>query len=486
MTRHTVSTQSSSSDINDHNGITDFYREGNVIDEESFPDSSDGGQGSVRTPDKRASKPRLATAAVMGTTIEYYDFFLYGTAAALVFNVAFFPGDDAFLSTLLAFSTLTVGFFARPFGAALFGHMGDRIGRKKTLIISLVLMGGSTFAVALLPTYAQIGVAAPILLVALRLIQGFALGGEWGGATLLLTENVDDKNRGFWASLPQVGPALGNLSAAGVLALSSVILSEEQFLSWGWRIPFALSALLLMIGLWIRLNLEETREFTEHLEELEATGRPVDEKLPLVTLLTKHWRSLLTAIGFRLGESAGYYVTTVYVLQYATAEAGMGRNFVLGAVLLAVGVEAVIVPAFGALTDRIGRQPVYAAAAVALIPYIFLLFAAVNSQNTTYIVAAVLMGGIVHAAFAGTHGAYFSELFTTEVRYSGMSLGFNVGAVLGGGLTPIVGLALYQYFGSSVAFSVYVSVLALLTLAATLYAGETLPKKTKEAAVERV
>lgn len=430
------------------------------------------GTDAVRPP---KSKIRLAFAAIIGTTIEYYDFFLYGTAAALVFGVAFFPGGDPFVSTLLAFSTLTVGFFARPVGAAVFGHFGDRLGRKRTLVVSLMLMGGSTFLIALLPDFNTIGVAAPIALVVLRLVQGFALGGEWGGATLLMTENVDGNRRGFWASFPQIGPAFGNLLAAGVLAIFSVVLTDEQFLSWGWRIPFALSAVLLLVGFWVRLKIGETDEFLEQEAKRERDGdKPT--KIPFVTLLTKYPKPLLLAIGLRLGESAGYYVTTVYILQYATTVGGMSRDIVLAAVLIAVGVEAFLVPAFGALTDRIGRRPVYATAAVAVIPYIFALFGVVGTGQAGAVILVVLVGGIIHAAFAGTHGAYFSELFDTEVRYSGVSLGFNIGAVLGGGLTPIIGLALYQAFDSPLAFAAYVSVLAVLTLVATIVAGETLPR----------
>jgi metabolite-proton symporter len=419
------------------------------------------------------SKVRLALGGLAGTAIEYYDFFLYGTAAALVFNKLFFPNGDPFISTLLSFATLTVGFLARPLGAAVFGHFGDKLGRKKTLVASLSLMGVSTFAIAFLPTFETIGVAAPVILVCLRLVQGFALGGEWGGATLLLAENVDGSRRGFWASFPQVGPALGNLLAAGVLAIFSVALPEDEFLAWGWRIPFALSAVLLILGLWIRLKLTETKEFLEH-QATRQTSTTTPPKIPFVRLITEYRKPLLIAIGFRLGESASYYICTVYILQYATTVGGMSRGLVLSAVLFGAAAECLLVPLFGALTDKIGRRPVYAAAAICVIPFIFFLFGMVDAKSTAGVVTAVVIGGVIHAAFAGTQGAYFSELFDTEVRYTGISLGFNIGAVLGGGLTPIIGLALYQHFGTSVAFSTYVSILALLTLVATLVAGETL------------
>lgn len=429
--------------------------------------------GTLQSP---PSKIRLALGGLAGTTIEYYDFFLYGTAAALVFGKLFFPGGDPFISTLLAFATLSVGFVARPLGAAIFGHFGDKLGRKKTLVVSLTLMGGSTFAIGFLPTYEMIGLGAPVLLVLLRLIQGFALGGEWGGATLLLAENVDDR-RGFWASFPQVGPALGNLLAAGILAIFSVVLSEEHFLEWGWRIPFALSAGLLLLGLWIRLKFTETKEFmARQAERSEETGP--SPKIPFIRLVTEFRKPLLIAIGFRLGESASYYICTVYILQYATTVGGMSRGLILGAVLFGAAAESLLVPFFGALSDKVGRRPIYAAAAITVIPFIFFLFAMVDSKIEPGVVAAVVIGGVIHAAFAGTQGAYFSELFDTEVRYSGISLGFNIGAVLGGGLTPIIGLALYQWLGTSLAFSSYVSVLAVLTLAATVVAGETLKRRS--------
>lgn len=417
-------------------------------------------------------KSRLIVASLMGTMIEYYDFFLYGTAAALVFGSQFFPNEDPLISTLLAFSTFAVGFVARPIGAAVFGHFGDRLGRKRTLVVALTLMGVSTFLIAFLPTYGSIGLAAPMLLILLRVVQGFALGGEWGGAILLMTENVDPDRRGFWTSFPQIGPPLGSLLAAGMLAIFSGVLTEDQFLSWGWRIPFAFSAVLLVVGLWIRLKVGETKAFKEQQEA--ARQRPAQvTKLPIITLFTEYPRQLFIAIGFRLGSSAGYYVFAIYILQYATTVGGMSSGVILTALIFNSVVEAMTVPLFGWISDKIGRRPIFCAAALVTVPYVFFMFAMVDTHNTVGVVAAVILAGAIHGAFAGVEGAYFSELFDTRIRYSGIAVGFNIGAVLGGGLTPLIGVVLYGAFGTSAAISIYVGALALLTLWAALAAGET-------------
>lgn len=424
------------------------------------------------SPRRPASKRAITVGGVAGTTIEYYDFFLYGTAAAVVFDKVFFPSYDPFVGTLLAFATYAVGFVARPFGAALFGHFGDVRGRKASLVVSLMTMGLATFAIAVLPTYASIGVAAPLILVLLRLLQGFGLGGEWGGATLLLSENVEGGRRGFWASLPQIGPALGNLLAAGVLALFSVVMSDAAFVAWGWRIPFALSALLLVLGMWVRLRLTETAVF-EQRRAVGGAAAGTPRRLPLVVLVRDHWRALITAICLRLGESAGYYIFTVFVLTYATTVAGLSRSVALGGVLVGTAVECLLVPVFGHLSDRVGRRVVYLGAAVALVGWVFVFFHLVDLASFGALVLATAGAGAIHAAFAGPQGAYFSELFSTDVRYSGISLGFNIGAVLGGSLTPIIALTLYQVFGTAIAISAYVAVLAAATLAATAIAGDT-------------
>lgn len=305
---------------------------------------------------------RIVAASLIGTTIEWYDFFLYGSAAALVFNKLFFPGSDPLVGTLLSFLTYAVGFAARPLGALVFGHYGDRLGRKKLLVLSLLLMGGATFAIGLLPTHATVGAAAPVLLTALRLVQGFALGGEWGGAVLLVSEHGDAKRRGFWASWPQTGAPAGQLLATGVLSLLTATLSDGSFVAWGWRIPFLLSGVLVVVGLWIRLSVDESPVFQEALARAEERGRTPDsaaEKLPLVSVLRHHWRDVLVAMGARMAENISYYVITAFILVYATTSAGVSRQTALNAVLIASAVHFAVIPAWGALSDRIGRRPVY-------------------------------------------------------------------------------------------------------------------------------
>jgi MFS family permease len=268
---------------------------------------------------------RIVGASVIGTTVEWYDFFLYGSAAALVFPGLFFPEQDEFAGTLFSFGTYAVGFFARPVGALVFGHFGDRIGRKKLLVISLLMMGAATFAIGLLPTYGTVGVLAPVLLVALRLIQGFALGGEWGGAVLLVSEHGKPEHRGFWASWPQSGAPAGNLLATGVLALLAVFQSDEAFEAWGWRIPFLLSAVLIVVGLWVRLTVSESPVFLEaqRAAEAKAAETGVAEKAPIITVLTRYKREVLTAMGARIAENVSFYLLTAFTLSYMTKVLGL-------------------------------------------------------------------------------------------------------------------------------------------------------------------
>ena len=311
---------------------------------------------------------RVVGASVVGTTVEWYDFFLYGSAAALVFGPLFFPGDDAFVTTLAAFATYAVGFFARPVGALIFGHFGDRVGRKKLLVISLLMMGGATFCIGLLPTYPTVGVLAPILLITLRLIQGFALGGEWGGAVLIVSEHGKPENRGFWASWPQAGAPAGNLLATGVLALLAAFQSDEAFLAWGWRIPFLLSAVLIIVGLWVRISVSESPVFLEaqRVAEAKAAETGVAEKAPIITVLSHYKREVLTAMGARIAENVSFYLLTAFTLTYMTNVLGLDSSFALNAVLIASAIHLVTIPMWGALSDRIGRKPVYVLGAVGI------------------------------------------------------------------------------------------------------------------------
>ncbi|MFD3327394.1 MFS transporter [Streptomyces sp. NPDC058701] len=418
---------------------------------------------------------RVISASLIGTTIEWYDFFLYGSAAALVFNKLFFPSSEPLVGTLLAFLTYAIGFAARPLGGLVFGHYGDKIGRKKLLVLSLLLMGGATFAMGLLPTHASIGVGAPILLTLLRLVQGFALGGEWGGAVLLVSEHGDDKNRGFWASWPQAGAPGGNLLATGVLALLAGVQSEEAFLAWGWRIPFLLSGVLVVIGLWIRVSVSESPVFLEARAKAaeEAAAAGVKEQLPITDVFRSHRRSVLTAIGTRLGENISYYILTAFLLVYVTTHLGLSKSQGLNAALIGSAVHFVTIPAWGALSDRIGRRPVTLIGSIGMTGWAFVFFAMLDTKSFPAIAAAVTIGLVLHGAMYGPQAAFISEMFDTRVRYSGASMGSQLASIIGGALAPIVAVALLDGYGSSLPISVYLAVATLVTTLTVLVARET-------------
>ncbi|MFD3677786.1 MFS transporter [Streptomyces sp. NPDC058613] len=418
---------------------------------------------------------RIIAASLIGTTIEWYDFFLYGSAAALVFNKLFFPSSEPLVGTLLAFLTYAIGFAARPLGGLVFGHYGDKIGRKKLLVLSLLLMGGATFAMGLLPTHASIGVGAPVLLTLLRLVQGFALGGEWGGAVLLVSEHGDDKNRGFWASWPQAGAPGGNLLATGVLALLAAVQSEEAFLAWGWRIPFLLSGVLVVIGLWIRVSVSESPVFLEARAKAaeQAAAAGVKEKLPIAEVFRSHWRAVLTAIGTRLGENISYYIITAFLLVYVTTHLGLSKSQGLNAALIGSAVHFVTIPAWGALSDRIGRRPVTLIGSVGMTGWAFVFFTMLDTKSFPVIAAAVTIGLVLHGAMYGPQAAFISEMFDTRVRYSGASMGSQLASIIGGALAPIVAVALLDRYGSSLPISLYLAAATLVTTLTVLVARET-------------
>jgi len=416
---------------------------------------------------------KVVAASLIGTTIEWYDFFLYGSAAALVFNKLFFPNVDPLTGTLLAFTTYAIGFLARPLGGVVFGHFGDKIGRKKLLVLALILMGGATFAMGLLPTYASIGVAAPLLLTLLRLVQGFALGGEWGGAVLIVSEHGDAKRRGFWASWPQAGVPLGNLLATSVLAVLAAVQTDEAFLSWGWRVPFLLSGLLVGIGLWIRLTVSESPIFLEAQRKAELTKKPVVEKAPIVTLLRLHWREVLIAMGARMGENVSYYVITAFILVYITGPLGLSKSYGLNAVLIGSMIHFVSIPLWGALSDRVGRRAVYLFGAVGVGVWIFVFFTLLDTKSFGAILLATTVGLVLHGAMYGPQAAFFSELFGTNVRYSGASVGYQLASIVAGALAPLIATALLKEFGSTVPVALYVGFACLLSVIAVVVAKET-------------
>ncbi|WP_406859240.1 MFS transporter [Streptomyces sp. HUAS MG47] len=426
-------------------------------------------------PPSPSNLKRIVAASLIGTTIEWYDFFLYGSAAALVFNKLFFPESDPLVGTLLSFLTYAVGFAARPIGALVFGHYGDRLGRKKLLVLSLLMMGGATFAIGLLPTHAAIGSAAPVLLTVLRLVQGFALGGEWGGAVLLVSEHGDAERRGFWASWPQTGAPAGQLLATGVLAALTATVSESAFLSWGWRVPFLLSGVLVLVGLWIRLSVDESPVFKAALAAAEQrkTEAAQTEKAPLVAVLRNHWRDVLIAMGARMAENISYYVITAFILVYAVSEAGMSKQSALNAVLIASAVHFAVIPAWGALSDRIGRRPVYLIGAVGVGAWMFPFFALIDSRSFGSLLLAVTVGLVLHGAMYAPQAAFFSEMFATRMRYSGASIGAQFSSVAAGAPAPLIATALLTSYGSSTPIALYVIAAALLTVVAIACAKET-------------
>ena len=406
----------------------------------------------------------VAASSLAGTAVEWYDFFLYGTASTLVFNKLYFPSHDPLVGTVLAFATYAVGFLARPLGAVVLGHLGDRKGRRSTLISSLLLMGASTFLIALLPTYEAVGVLAPLLLVVCRLVQGFALGGEWGGAVLLVSEHGGSARRAFWSSWPNVGPPLGNLLAAGVLAVLGAAMPSAQFLSWGWRLAFGLSAVLVLIGLWLRLYVAETPLFHD---------APKPQGLPAGVVVRKHWRSVLLAAATRFGENAGFYLFSLFVITYVTTVLKMDSSVGLTAVLVGQACAVVTIPLFALLADRVGRRPIYVVASVATVVWAFVFFALVDTRSPGLIMVAVAGGLLIFAAYSSVIGAFFAELFPTEVRYSGVSLAYNLASVLAGSLAPIIAIGLYAKFGTGYAIGAYLAVMGLISLVASLLAKET-------------
>ncbi|GAA3490236.1 MFS transporter [Streptomyces cremeus] len=422
----------------------------------------------------RSGIARIVGASLIGTTVEWYDFFLYGSAAALVFNTLFFPTSDPLVGTLIAFVTYAIGFVARPLGGVVFGHFGDRVGRKKLLVLSLLLMGGATFAMGLLPTYETIGVGAPILLTVLRLVQGFALGGEWGGAVLIVSEHGGDKHRGFWASWPQAGAPGGNLLATGVLALLAAVQSDEAFLSWGWRVPFLLSGVLVVIGLWIRVSVSESPVFlaaqAKARAEAERGGR---EQAPVVEVFRRNWREVLTAIGTRFGENISYYLLTSFLLVYVTVHLGLPRSTALNAVLIGSAVHFVTIPLWGALSDRLGRRPVTLIGSVGMAVWAFVFFALVDGKSFAVITLSVTVGLLLHGAMYGPQAAFISEMFDTKVRYSGASMGSQLASIVAGALAPIVAVELLKDFDSSLPLSLYLGGAALVTSLTVFFARET-------------
>jgi MFS transporter, MHS family, shikimate and dehydroshikimate transport protein len=408
----------------------------------------------------------VAAASFMGTAIEWYDFFLYGTASALVFNKLFFPDVDPLVGTMYAYLTFAAGFLARPIGGIVFGHYGDRIGRKRMLYLTLLIMGIGTFCVGLLPGYSSLGALAPGLLLLLRLLQGFGLGGEWGGAVLMAVEHAPDNKRGFYGSWPQTGAAVGLFLSTVVFSLFSG-LPEDQFVSWGWRVPFLLSFVLVVVGLFIRSSIAESPVF-ERVKDEHAEAR-----IPALDALRTHPKQILVAMGARFAENGLFYIFATFVLSYATTAVGLPRSYALNGVLIAAALDVVFMPAFGALSDRLGRRPVYLGGAIFAGIMAVPFFLLINSGQQLLVILAVILGFLGHAAMYGPQASFFSELFGTRVRYSGASIGYQLASVFAGGFSPLIATVLLAYGVGFWPVAVYMLVLVVITLVSVLAASET-------------
>ena len=418
--------------------------------------------------DQQQNMRRVAMTSLAGTSIEWYDFFLYGTAAAVIFPKAFFPQElPTMVLLILSFSTLAVGFLARPLGGIIFGHFGDRIGRKRTLVVALMMMGVATTLIGFLPTYASIGIAAPLLLVALRFIQGLAIGGQWGGAMLLVTESAPSDQRGWYGAYAQAGAPMGvilaNLAFIGV----SSSMSDEAFMDWGWRLPFIASIVLIGISMYIQLKIEDTEAFRSLSDAQSTDDKPAAavERSPVVEAIRKYPKRIMLAAGAFLSVQVTFYILIAFVIAYGmnSPSVELSRDTMLTAVLIAA---AIMVPTqfyFSGLSDRIGRKNVYRWGAILTGIWGFILFPLIDTGDPMMIGFAITMGLLFLGMQYGPQAAYFTELFSTEVRYSGASLGYQIGAILGGALAPTIAVLLWNEFGIFYV-SVYIAIAALLTL----------------------
>ena len=420
----------------------------------------------------RAPRRRAVVASTVGTTIEWYDFFLYNTASALIFPALFFPRQAAFTGILLSFGTQFVGFAARPVGAAIFGHYGDRIGRKATLIVTLLLMGISTTLIGLLPTYGTIGYAAPVLLTLLRVGQGVGVGGEWGGSVLLSMEWGHRRQRGLMASWPQLGVPLGLILSTGVVRLMTGWTGPD-FTTWGWRVPFLLSIVLLGVGLYVRLRVVESPEFAALLHT-RAVAR-----YPLIQVIRTQWATIVSSAFVRMGEQAPFYLFTSFVLTYGTTQLALNRNGLLNDILIAATIGLLSVPLFGYLSDRLGRRRVYGTGIVATALFAFPYFGLLNTKTSALVLLGIVVSLIFHDMQYGPQAALIAEGFGTGLRYSGAGLGYQLASVIAGGPAPLIATRILQKTGSSTGISWYIIGCCALGLAALLL----MPRQARTAEV---
>ncbi len=423
---------------------------------------------------------RAYAASLSGTALEYYDFAAYSVAAATIFGDLFFPSGDDLASTMAAFSTYAVGYLARPLGGVVFGRLGDVLGRKKVLVYTLLLAGVATFLIGLLPTHAAVGGTAAVLLVLLRFAQGVAVGGEWGGAVLLSSEYGDPRRRGFWASAAQIGPPAGTLIANGVLALLSATLSDAAFTSWGWRVAFLLSAVLVVFGLWIRLRLEETPVFRQIAERGERPSAPVSE------VVSKERRAIVAGVLVRVCPDVLYSLFTVFTLTYITSELGMSRGQGSAAVMIGSACQLLLMPAFGALSDRMNRRRLYLYGTIAAAAWPFVFFPMIGGGSFLLLVLGTVVALVIHAALYGPQAALITEQFSARLRYTGSSLAYTLAGVIGGAPAPLILTALLATFGNWWILGGYVVLSAVLTLVGLLLARDPVVETEEEAALEAV
>lgn len=430
---------------------------------------------------------KVLIAACAASSIEWYDFFIYLTAAALVFPALFFPADiDPVAGVLASFSTAAVGFFARPVGGVLFGHFGDKLGRKKTLVTALLLMGVSTTIIGLLPTYASIGIWAAVALFVLRICQGLAVGGQWGGAVLLATEFAPPSKRGFYGSFAQLGVPIGVVLGNVSFLVLAATMSADAFNAWGWRIPFLASIILIGLAMYIQLKMEDTPAFRrlEQMAKEKQEAGDAPERSPVLQVIKEHPKQILLAAGAFLVVNGAFYVMITGILDYGTRDLGVTRSSMLTAVLISSVFQIFFIPAFSLLSDRMGRRPVYLAGAVLLGLWAFPMFWLADTANFLLITVALVIGQMFLSMMYGPQAALFSEMFSRKVRYSGASLGYQIAAVFGGGLAPIIMVSLLDWTGTSVSVSLYIFAMAVLSFFCVYMVTETYEDEMAEDVAE--
>ena len=413
-------------------------------------------------------RTKVLSASLIGSSIEWFDFFLYAAVASIIFNTQFFVTDDQFLSTILAYFGLALSFFIRPLGGVIFAHIGDRVGRKKTLIITLSMMGLATAGIGLLPTYASIGVAAPLLLLLFRLIQGLGIGGEWGGALLLATEYAPKKQRGLFGSFPQMGIPIGLVLAYGFFFFLTWVMPEEAFLSWGWRIPFIFSLLLVFVGLIIRKGLDETPAFQEM--QREAAKKNEVRQLPIIEIFKKHPKEVLITSGAKFVETGPFYIFTTFIVGYGVSSLDVTFEFMMLSIMAVSVGTTIMIPIMGSLSDKIGRRKMFLIGAFAMLLYGFPYFYIVNTHEPLLVILATLIGLVViWPPITAILGTMFSESFSKEVRYTGVTLGYQIGAAVAGGSAPMIAeFLMNQFDGSSIPVSLYIVATAVISILAVL------------------